>query len=163
MKGILEVELFDVWGIDFVGSFLFSYNNKYILLVVDYVSKYVQAISTYTSDAKVVINFLHINIFSRFGTPRALISDEGSHFCNRLVVKLLLKYGVHYKIVLAYHPQINKQVEVTNRETKSILEKTMNGSRKDWAKKIDDALWAYQTAFKMLIRISPYRLVFRKA
>ena len=68
LKGILEVELFDVWGIDFVAPFPSSYNNKYILLV-DYVSKWVEAIPTYTNDAKVVINFLCRNIFSRFGTP----------------------------------------------------------------------------------------------
>ena len=81
LKGILEVELFDVWGIDFMGPFPSSYNNRYILLAVDYVSKWVEAIP-YTNDAKVVINFLHRNIFIRFGTPRALVSDEGSHFCN---------------------------------------------------------------------------------
>ena len=107
LKGILEVELFDVWRIDFMGPFLSSYNNKYILLVVDYVSKWVEAIPTYTNDAKVVINFLCKNIFSRFGTPRALVSDEGSHFDNKLVEKLLLKYGVCHKNVLAYHSQTN--------------------------------------------------------
>ena len=83
LKGILEVELFDVWGIDFMGPFPSSYNNKYILLAVDYVSKWVEAISTQTNDAKVVLKFLKKNIFTKFGTPRALISDEGSHFCNK--------------------------------------------------------------------------------
>ena len=78
-----------------------------------------------------------------------MISDEGSHFFNRLVEKLLLKYGVSHKTVLAYHPQTNGQPEVSNRKIKTILEKIVNGSRKDWAKKIDDALWGYRTAFKM--------------
>ena len=87
-----------------MGPLSSSYNNKYILFVVNYVSKWVEAIPIYTNDAKVVINVLRINIFSRFGTLRALISDKGSHFCNRLVEKLLLKYGVPYKTVLAYHP-----------------------------------------------------------
>ena len=90
-----------------------------------------EAIPTYTNDAKVVITFLGINILCRFGTPKALISDEGSHFCNRLVEKLLLKYGVHHKTALAYHPQTNEQEEVSNREIITILEKTMNGSRND--------------------------------
>ena len=103
-------------------------------------SNWVEAIPTYTNDAKVVINFLHGNIFSRFGTPRALVSDEGSHFCNRLGEKLPLKYGVHQKTALSYHPQTNGQAKVSNREIKTIIEKTVNGSRKDWAKKIDDAL-----------------------
>ena len=89
--------------------------------------------------------------------------DECSHFCNRLVEKLLLKCKVCHKTALAYHPQTNGQVEVSNKEIKTILEKTVNRSRKDWAKKIDNALWAYQTSFKMPIRMSPYRLVFGKA
>ena len=83
LKGILEVEMFDVWGIDFMGPFPSSYSNKYILLAVDYVSKWVEAIATQTNDAKVVLKFLKKNIFTRFGTLRALISDEGSHFCNK--------------------------------------------------------------------------------
>ena len=94
MKGIIEVELFDVWGIDFMGPFPSSYNNKYILLVVDYVSKWVEAISTPTNNAKVVLNFLIRNIFTRFATPQAIISDEGNHFFSRMMDKLLLKYGV---------------------------------------------------------------------
>ena len=69
LKGILEVELFNVWGIDFIGPFPSSYNNKYILLVVDYVSKWVEAIATQKNDAKVVLKFLKNNIFTRFGTP----------------------------------------------------------------------------------------------
>ena len=101
---ILEVELFDVRGIDFMGPFPSSYGHKYILLVVDYVSKWVEAIPTITCDAKVVLRFIQSNIFSRFGTPRAVISDEGSHFCNKLFASLLAKYGVKHRVSLEYHP-----------------------------------------------------------
>lgn len=83
LNTILEVELFDVWGIDFMGPFPFSFGNSYILLAVDYVSKWVEAVALPTNDAKVVIRFLRKNIFSRFGTPRAIIRNEGSHFCNK--------------------------------------------------------------------------------
>ena len=83
LKNILEVELFDVWGIDFIGPFPPSFGFVYILLAVDYVSKLVEAIATTTNNAKVVLKFLHKNIFTRFGTPRAIISDEGTHFCNK--------------------------------------------------------------------------------
>ena len=163
MHPILEVELFDLWGIDFMGPFPASYSNLYILLAVDYVSKWVEAIPTRTNDAKVVAQFLRSNIFSRFGTPRALITDNGTHFCNKVIDKVLQKYGVRHRTSLAYHPQSNGQAEVSNREIKYILEKTVNGSRKDWSKKIDDALWAYRTAFKTPLSMSPFILVYGKA
>ena len=163
MHPILEVELFDLWGIDFMGPFPASYSNLYILLAVDYVSKWVEAIPTRTNDAKVVAQFLRSNIFSRFGTPRALITDNGTHFCNKVIDKVLQKYGVRHRTSLAYHPQSNGQAEVSNREIKYILEKTVSSSRKDWSKKMDDALWAYRTAFKTPLGMSPFRIVYGKA
>ena len=96
LRGILEVELFDVWGIDFMGPFPPSYNNEYILLAVDYVSKWVEAAATRANDGKTVLNFLQKHIFTRFGTPRALISDEGKHFVNKQLDALLARYGVYH-------------------------------------------------------------------
>ena len=109
-----------------------------------------------------VLKFLHKKIFTRFGTPRIIVSDEGTHFCNKLFNNLLAKYGVRHK-ALAYHPQTNGQTEVSNREMKHILEKTVNVNRKDWARKLDDSLWVYRTAFKTPIDMSLYRLVLGKA
>ena len=163
LTNILKVELFNVWGIDFMGPFPSSYGHKYILLAVEYVSKWVEAIPTVTCDAKVVPRFIRSNIFSRFGTPRAVISDEGSHFYNKLFASLLAKYGVKHRVSLAYHPQSNGQAEVSNGEIKKILEKTVNMIRKDWAKKIDDSLWVYRTAFNTALGMSPYKLVYRNA
>ena len=113
--------------------------------------------------ALMMAQFLRSHIFSRFGTPRALITDNGSHFCNKMIDKVLQKYGVRYRTSLAYHPQSNGQAEVSNREIKSILEKTVNSSRKDWSKKIEDALWAYRTTFKTPLGMSPFRIVYGKA
>ena len=107
-----------------------SYGHKCILLAVDYVSKWVEAIPTITCNAQVVLRFIRSNIFSRFGTPRAVISDEGSHFCNKLFASLLVKSGVKHRVKLAYHPQRNGQAEVSNREIKKILENTVNVTRK---------------------------------
>ena len=118
MTNMMEVELFDVWGIDFMGSFPLSNGRSYILLVVDYISKWIEAIATPTKDAKVVLKFLHKHIFTHFGTPRAIVSDEGSHFCNKIFNNLLAKYGVRHKVALGYHPQSNGQAKISNRDVK---------------------------------------------
>ncbi|RDY07190.1 Tf2-6, partial [Mucuna pruriens] len=128
---ILFCEVFDIWGIDFMGPFPVSNGYSYILLVVDYVSRWVEAIATKTNDAKVVVDFLKSNIFYRFGIPKTLISDQGSHFYNRAMTSLLQKYGVAHKIATAYHPKTNGQAEVFNREIKKTLQKMTNPSRKD--------------------------------
>ncbi|KAE8694437.1 hypothetical protein F3Y22_tig00110783pilonHSYRG00231 [Hibiscus syriacus] len=93
LQNILEIELFDV-----------------------------EAIATPRNDSKTVLKFFHKNIFTRFGVPRAIISDEGTHFDNKLIAKALQKYGVRHKIATAYHPQTNGHDEVSNREVKQILE-----------------------------------------
>ena len=102
-------------------------------------------------------------MFTRFGTPRAIISDEGSHFVNKCLKWLLDKYDVKHKIATAYHPQSNGQVERVNREIKGILEKVVRPSRKDWSRRLDDALWAYRTVFKTPLGMTPNLLVFGKA
>ena len=108
----------------------------YILLAVDYVSRWVEAIASRTNDGAMVLKFLKENIFSRFGVPKAMISDGGSHFCNRHFQpfeKLMKKFGVVHKVSTPYHPQTNGQAELANREIKQILMKTVNPSRKDWS------------------------------
>ena len=104
MHTILKVELFDLWGMDFMGPFPPSYNNMYILMAVDYVSKWVEAIPTRTNDARVVAQLLRSHIFSRFGNPRSLIINNGTHFCNKMTDKVLQKYGVCHRTSLPYHP-----------------------------------------------------------
>lgn len=153
LNNILEVEIFDVWGVDFMGPFPPSHSNKYILVAVDYVSKWVEAVASPTNDSRVVSQFFNKVIFPRFGTPRVVISDGGSHFIERKFEAMLKKYGVTHKIATPYHPQTSGQVEVSNREIKSILEKTVSRSRKDWSMKLDDALWAYRTTSRLLLAL----------
>ncbi|GKB50328.1 reverse transcriptase domain-containing protein, partial [Tanacetum coccineum] len=139
-----------------------SYGNKYILVAVDYLSKWVEAKALPTNDARVVVKFLK-SLFARFGTPRAIISDRGTHFCNDQFAKVMSKYGVTHRLATAYHPQTSGQVEVSNRGLKRILERTVGENRASWSDKLDDALWAFHTAFKTPIGCTPYKLVYGKS
>ncbi|GJV65009.1 reverse transcriptase domain-containing protein [Tanacetum coccineum] len=161
-NAIQVCEIFDVWGIDFMGPFPASRGNKYILVAVDYLSKWVEAKALPTNDARVVVKFLK-SLFARFGTPRAIISDRGTHFCNDQFAKVMLKYGVTHRLSTAYHPQTSGQVEVSNRGLKRILERTVGENRASWSDKLDDALWAFRTTFKTPIGCTPYKLMYEKA
>nr|GEW53798.1 reverse transcriptase domain-containing protein [Tanacetum cinerariifolium] len=161
-NSIQVCEIFDVWGIDFMGPFPSSKGNKYILVAVDYLSKWVEAKALSTNDAEVVVKFLK-SLFSRFGTPKAIISDIGTHFCNDQFSKVMSKYGVTHRLSTAYHPQTCGQVEVTNRGLKRILERTVDENRALWSDKLEDTLWAFRTAFKTRIGCTPYMLVYGKA
>ncbi|GJW98399.1 reverse transcriptase domain-containing protein [Tanacetum coccineum] len=161
-NAIQVCEIFNVWGIDFMGPFTSSRGNKYILVAVDYLSKWVEAKALPTNDARVVVKFLK-SLFARFRTPRAIISDRGTHFCNDQFAKVMLKYGVTHRLSTAYHPQTSGQVEVSNRGLKRILERTVGKNRASWFDKLDDALWAFRTAFKTPIGCTPYKLVYGKA
>ncbi|GJT24911.1 reverse transcriptase domain-containing protein [Tanacetum coccineum] len=161
-NSIQVCEIFDVWGIDFMGPFPSSRGNKYILVAVDYLSKWVEAKALPTNDARVVCKFLK-SLFARFGAPRAIISDRETHFCNDQFAKVMLKYGVTHRLSTAYHPQTSGQVEVSNRGLKRILKRTIGENRASWSDKLDDALWAFRTAYKTPIGCTPYKLVYGKA
>nr|GEY52121.1 hypothetical protein [Tanacetum cinerariifolium] len=117
-NSIQVCEIFNVWGIDFMGMFPSSRGNKYILVAVDYLSKWVEVKALPTNDARVVCKFLK-SLFARFGSPRAIISGRGTHFCNDQFLKVMLKYGVTHRLSTAYHPQTSGQVEVSNRAYKT--------------------------------------------
>nr|GEW38583.1 reverse transcriptase domain-containing protein [Tanacetum cinerariifolium] len=120
-KAIQVCEIFDVWGIDFMGPFPSSRENK------------------------------------------AIISDHGTHFCNDQFARVMTKYGVTHRLATIYHPQTSGQVEVSNRGLRRILERTVGKNRASWSDKLDDALWAFRTAFKTPIGCTPYKLVYGKS
>ncbi|GJV08484.1 reverse transcriptase domain-containing protein [Tanacetum coccineum] len=129
-NAIQVCEIFDVWGINFMGPFPSSHENKYILVAVDYLLKWVEAKALPTNDARVVVKFLK-SLFSRFGTPKAIISDRGIHFCNDQFAK--------------------------------VMSKMVGENCASWSDKLDDALWAFRTAFKTPIGCTPYKLVYEKS
>ncbi|GKD54475.1 reverse transcriptase domain-containing protein [Tanacetum coccineum] len=148
-------------GIDFMGPFPKSHKFEYILVAVDYVSKWAEAQALPTNDARVVITFQK-KLFSRFEMPKALISDRGTHFYNKIMEKTMKRYGVSHRFSTSYHPQTSGQVENTNRALKRILEKTVKDNPAIWSRKLDDALWAFRTAYKTPTGTTPYKLIYGK-
>jgi hypothetical protein len=151
LKYNLQIDLFDVWGIDFMGPFKNSHGYEYILVMVDYVSKWVEAMPCRKACTEESITMIKNVIFPCFGTLRILISDGGTHFIGKNFKKCLSKLGIEHRVSTAYHPQTNGQVETSNRKLKSIFNRTIEKGGKDWSKKLDGALWAYRTAFNQFV------------
>ncbi|GJV55302.1 reverse transcriptase domain-containing protein [Tanacetum coccineum] len=110
----------------------------------------------------VFVKFFYISL-GQIRCPDPIISDRGTHFCNDQFAKVMLKYGVTHRLSTAYHPQTSGQVEISNRGLKRILERTVGENRASWSDKLDDALWAFRTAYKTPIGCTPYKLVYGKA
>nr|GEY24061.1 reverse transcriptase domain-containing protein [Tanacetum cinerariifolium] len=159
-NAIQVCEIFDVWALDFMGPFSSSRGNKYILVAVDYLSKWVEAKALPTNDARVVVKILK-SLFAQFVTPRAIISDRDTHICNEQFAKVMLKYGVTHRLSITYHPQTSRQVEVSNQGLKRILERTIDENYASWSDKLDDTLWAFRIAFKTPIGCTPYKRAIR--
>jgi hypothetical protein len=122
----LQIDIFNVWGIDFMGPFPNSEGCEYILVVIDYVSKWVESLPCWAADALHSKWIFHEVIFPRYGVPRIVISDGGSHFIDQTFWKALTEVGVDHRIVTPYHPQTSGQAETTNKQIKNILQKTVN-------------------------------------
>jgi transposase InsO family protein len=155
----LQIDIFDVWGIYFMGPFPNSEGCEYILVAVNYVSKWVEALPCRAADAMHSKRMFHEVIFPRYGVPRIVISDAGSHFIDRTFRKVLTEVGVDHRIATPYHPQTSGQAETSNKQIKNIQQKHRTSKSRI---SFSEALWAYRMAYKMLISMMPYQLVYGK-
>ena len=144
----LQIDIFDIWGIDFMGPFPKSEGCEYILVAVDYVSKWVEALPCQAADALHSKKMFHEVIFPRFRVPLIVISNGGSHFIDPTFWKALMEVRVDHRIATPYHPQTSGQLETSNKQIKNILQKTVTEMDRGWRSKLSEALWAYGMALK---------------
>ena len=162
LKSNLQVEIFSVWGVNFMGPFPMLEQCEYILVAVDYVSKWVEALPCIAADSSSSERMFQETIFPCFGVPRVVIIDGGSHFIDKTFRKCLSELSVDHRVATPYHPQTSGQAETSNKQIKNILQKTVNVIGKGWKSKLPEALWAYRTTFKTPIGMTPYKLVYGK-
>jgi len=156
-------EPFDKWGIDFIEPIdPPSKKKKYIIVCTDYLSKWVEMKAINVEIEEKVVEFLSENVFYKFGYPRELVTDQGSQFTSNMIEDLLSQHKIKHRISTPYHPQANGQVEVTNRALEGILTKVVSSSKKDWADKLVEATWAYNTTWKTTTGFTPYEMVYGK-
>ena len=154
------MEPFQKWGLDLVGQFkpaTMRTGNRYIIVATDYCTKWVETKPLRDNTATSTTKFLYENIWCWNGCLIELVSDQGTHFINKIVHELSTYYAIVHKKSIAYYPQANGLAESTNKTLQTILKKIVNENRTDWDKKLNSALWAYQTSYK---HISPFRLAF---
>jgi hypothetical protein len=122
----LQIDIFDVWGIDFMGPFPNLEGYEYILVTIDYIPKWVEALPCRAADAMHSKMMFHEVIFPRYRVPRIVVSDGGSHFIDRTFWKALTEVGVDHQITTPYHPQTSGQAETSNKQIKNILQKIVS-------------------------------------
>ncbi|XP_057841793.1 uncharacterized protein LOC131051344 [Cryptomeria japonica] len=151
---------FDKWGMDFIGPP--SNGKSYILVCTNYLTKWVEVKETKHARDNKVAKFLYKDIFTRYGVPREVVTDQGAQFTSSLIATMIEEYTIRHKKSTSYHPQANGQAEVTNREIEVIFTKTIELHRKDWANHLPEVVWAYCTPWKTTTRFTPFDLVYGK-
>ena len=160
---VIPLQPFAKWGLDFIGPIKpksQSTGCEYILVATDYFTKWAEAKALRSNTAAEVARFLYENIMTRFGCPVELVSDQGTHFLNQVMEELTTKHMIIHKKSSTYHPQCNGQAESTNKILIKTLKKIVEGHKKDWDKKLNSALWAYRTSFKVTTGMTPFRMTY---
>ena len=160
---ILAQTPFEKWGIDFVGPIKppsREGQKRYILVATEYVTKWVEALATKTDDAETVAKFIYEHIITRFGCPKEIVSDRGTHFINDTIEKMLQKYFIKHRKSSPYHPRANGQTEKSNGILCKIITKTLAGNASNWDYELNNALWAYRCTIKTTTKATPFQLVY---
>ena len=154
--------MFEQIGIDFVGPLPITPNkNRYICVISDYLSKWPEAKAMKTCTAENVVKYLYEDIICRYGCPKIIISDRGSHFNNKLVEQLCDKFKIRHRMSSPYHPQTNGLVERFNKTLCEMLAK-VSEQENQWDQHINEVLFAYRTRKHSTTQQTPYFLVYGK-
>ena len=158
----LPISLLEKWGIDYIGPIapMSTKRNQYIIIAVEYLTKWTEAKPIKAADAKQTAIFLHENIISHFGCPKILVSNRGSHFFNEAIEELTKLFQINHRKTTPYHPQTNGLAERVNQTLVRILRKTVMDSKRDWDSKLTAALWAYCTTYKVTTRMTSFALMY---
>ena len=162
LSPIVSTRTFAKWGIDFVGPLPLAQGTRcqYLIVATDYLTKWAQAMASTKNDAQTTSKFLYEYIFVRFGLPIEIVSDQGTHFINKVVQVLLKEFLVTHRRSAPYHPQANGQAESTNKVLCAALTKVVEGNRGSWEHKLPSVLWAYKIAYKTSMGSTPFELVY---
>jgi hypothetical protein len=163
LQAQVVIEPFEKWALDFVGPINpMSRRKRYILVCTNYVTKWVEAKDLYSTNEQSIVDFLFEEIFTHFGVPREIVTDQGTQFTSNLVKAITEQYQIKHRKYSPYHPQENRQVESTNKVIEAILTKTVQLHHKDWVDRFPEALWAYRTTWRNTTGHTPYELVYGK-
>ena len=163
LRPIMATRAFAKWGIDFVGPIKPPARHthaEYIIVATDYLTKWVEAKATVKNDARTTAKFLYENVFTRYGLPIEIVSDQGVHFINEVIEFLLAEFMILHRRSAPYHPQANGQAESTNKTLCTALTKIVSDNRTDWELKLPSVIWAYCTAYKTAVGTTPFELVY---
>lgn len=158
---VVSIDPFAKWGIDFTTCNPPSTTgHHYIIVAMDYFTKWVEVMPTYTNDAKTTTLFMFNHIITWFGIPKSIVTDHGTHFCNAMMAKLTSMLHLDHEHSSPYYPQANKQVESINRVLKPILQRMVGKHKSNWHMQLFSTLWAYQTSAKTTTGFTFFQLIY---
>jgi hypothetical protein len=162
LKPVVVTGPFQQWGLDFIGEIHppSSNQHRWILVATDYFTKWIEAIPTRNANHTVIINFLYDHIFSRFGCPKRLVTDNVVAFNDKALVKLCEDMGIQLVHSTSYYPQGNGLAESSNKSLVRIIKKLLEQNTRGWDSKLKFALWADRVTNKKSIGTSPFKLVY---